>query len=94
MICGARHDPVATIALHSNPSGIECVIVDGTVRKEQGKLLTSEIEEPAVSIVGKASATWEEIANSLPQSREQIQKKAACINFDEVEQFLRLKFDI
>ncbi|TVY44940.1 5'-deoxyadenosine deaminase, partial [Lachnellula occidentalis] len=38
MVCGAQHDPVAAVVLHSSPGDIEMVVVDGVVRKQGRRL--------------------------------------------------------
>lgn len=48
MAGAAQHDPVTAIVMHSNIGDVETVIVDGIVRKRNGKLLLV------------SSVTWEE----------------------------------
>ncbi|KAF7337821.1 Metallo-dependent hydrolase [Mycena venus] len=69
MICGAEHDPVAAIVLHASVRDIETVIVDGQIRKREGKL---------VPVVDKNMAEepmeWSQIAAKLLHSREKLQE--------------------
>ena len=37
-VCAAEHDPVAAVVRHSSILDIEMAIVDGVIRKENGRL--------------------------------------------------------
>ena len=39
MLAAVEHEPIAAILLHSSVRDVDTVIVDGVVRKENGKLL-------------------------------------------------------
>ena len=48
MVCGAVHDPVAAIVLHSSVRDVDTVIVDRVIRKETGRLNPVDIDKNAV----------------------------------------------
>jgi hypothetical protein len=81
MVCGAHHEPVAAIVLHSSPADIDYVIIDGEVKKKGGKLVPVEVEGSAKSALGKETLEWKDVAKELLRSREQIQKKAETIDY-------------
>jgi hypothetical protein len=74
MVCAAEHDPVAAIVLHSSLADISDVIVDGTFRKREGKLVDVKVEKNALDITNAQTLTWEDITNKLLESRTRIQK--------------------
>lgn len=45
MICAAEEDPIGAIILHSAPSDIDAVIVDGQFRKRIGQLVTTKLDQ-------------------------------------------------
>ncbi|KAF2676989.1 Metallo-dependent hydrolase [Lentithecium fluviatile CBS 122367] len=83
MIGAAQHDPVAAIILHSSPADIDTVIVDGIVRKRDGKLLPISVDAGASGIVGKETLEWSEIAKEIVKSREVIQKETEKVDVAE-----------
>lgn len=80
MVGAAQHDPVASIILHSSPADIEMVIVDGIVRKRDGKLLPVDIDDGAQKTVRKSKLEWSEIARMVVSSREVIDEKARKVD--------------
>ncbi|KAF2791734.1 Metallo-dependent hydrolase [Melanomma pulvis-pyrius CBS 109.77] len=76
MVGAAQHDPVAAIILHSSPADIEIVIVDGIVRKRDGKLVTVEVDQGAREAVGRDKLEWKGIAEEIVRSRAGIQRAA------------------
>jgi hypothetical protein len=83
MVCGAQHEPVAAVVLHSSPADVDYVIIDGEVRKKGGKLVPVKVEEPARSLLEKEILEWKDVAEELVRSREQIQKGAEAIDYKE-----------
>ncbi|KAH0415886.1 Metallo-dependent hydrolase, partial [Aureobasidium melanogenum] len=75
MVCAAQHDPVAAIVLHSSPGDIDTVIIDGHVRKRNGRLLPVHLDDVGQSIANKETLEWKEVAKALVKGREEIQKK-------------------
>ncbi|KAF1954586.1 Metallo-dependent hydrolase [Byssothecium circinans] len=82
MVGAAQHDPVAAIIMHSSPADIETVVVDGVVRKREGKLVDVDVDDGAREIVGKTGLAWGEIAREVVKSREVIQKEAEKVDVD------------
>ncbi|KAJ7608175.1 hypothetical protein FB45DRAFT_1067562 [Roridomyces roridus] len=69
MICAGEHEPVAAIVMHASVRDIETVIVDGKIRKQDGKLVPVDVGEGAE----KQVLEWAGIAEKLIQSRDRIQ---------------------
>ncbi|KAF2470895.1 uncharacterized protein BDR25DRAFT_368574 [Lindgomyces ingoldianus] len=94
MVAAAQHDPVAAVILHSSPADIELVLVDGVVRKQDGKLLRVSVDEFAIQPVGKEKLEWREIAKEIVKSREKIQKNMDEIDFVQGKQGLMKLFGV
>lgn len=95
MICAPEEDPVAAIVLHSSVRDIDMVIVDGEIRKSNGKLLPVTIAPsmPEVTILPQ-EMNWNQIALNLITSRHRIEEaisKSHATGKDRlVDAFLRL----
>lgn len=85
MVCGAQHNPLAAILLHSSPRDIEYVIVDGAFRKKGGKLVASKLDELAKSTTGVEYLEWKDISQELVRSRISIQEKAAAVDYRAIK---------
>jgi cytosine/adenosine deaminase-related metal-dependent hydrolase len=83
MVGAAQHDPVAAVIMHSSPADIETVIIDGVVRKKNGKLLRVDVDENAKQTVGNDVLEWKEIAKEIVTSREKMQKEMDKIDYKE-----------
>jgi cytosine/adenosine deaminase-related metal-dependent hydrolase len=85
MVCGAQHDPVAAIILHSSPSDVEVVIVDGVVRKRGGKLGKVNVQEGRGLWAGEErdSLEWKDVTKELVKRREVLQEKVEKIDMKE-----------
>ena len=92
MICGALHDPVAAIILHSSPADIDTVIVDGIVRKQSGKLLDVALDDVGKQLVGKDSLTWKDVAQNLIRTRARIQRETEKIDYVDGKQKIMQSF--
>ncbi|KAF4997043.1 hypothetical protein FDECE_12221 [Fusarium decemcellulare] len=76
MICAAEQDPVAAIVLHSSVSDVDGVICDGQIRKLDGKLYPIQLDLEGSSVdIAKTSLTWAEVAQTLLDSRRQINER-------------------
>lgn len=80
MVAAAQHDPVAAIVLHSNPSDIEYVIVDGVLRKSAGKLVNVDVDKKAQALTAQDKISWEDVAGQVIKRREVLQKKIEQID--------------
>jgi cytosine/adenosine deaminase-related metal-dependent hydrolase len=94
MVAAAQHDPIAAIILHSSPGDIETVIVDGIVRKFNGKLLDVQIDDAAKQAVGEDTLAWTVLAKEVVQSRARMQKEIDTIDFDETSKTLKKIFRV
>ncbi|PGH00163.1 hypothetical protein AJ80_09216 [Polytolypa hystricis UAMH7299] len=74
MVCAAEQNPLAAILLHGSIRDINTVIVDGKIRKENGKLCDVSCPDELGGREAK-SLTWTEIAERLRESRERIVQK-------------------
>lgn len=83
MIGAAQHHPVAAVILHSSPADIETVIVDGVVRRNNGKLLPVSVDGTAKEVVVKTELEWEDIAKEIVKSGEIMQKEMEKIDVEE-----------
>ena len=81
MVCAAQHDAVAAVVLHSSPRDLEMVIVDGVIRKDQGRLRDVDFTEGS-AIWGGETGTWKwrDVSKTLVARREELQKKVGAID--------------
>ncbi|EEU33423.1 uncharacterized protein NECHADRAFT_56668 [Fusarium vanettenii 77-13-4] len=86
LLCAVEQDPVAAIVLHSSIGSVETVIVDGIIRKQDGKIPEVGVEEQFRELAGDDSLTWNRIADELRQSRKGLLKREAeSQDLDEVK---------
>jgi hypothetical protein len=83
MVAGAQHDPVAAIIMNSSPGDIDTVIVDGVVRKRNGKVLSVTVDAAAKKAIGKETLEWGTVAKEIVASREKMQSEIEKIDFEE-----------
>jgi hypothetical protein len=83
MVGAAQHDPIAAIILHSSPADIETVIVDGIMRKRDGRLLPIQVDSSAKVSVDNGTLDWASVAKKIISSREKMQKEIDQIDFKE-----------
>lgn len=83
MVCAAQYDPVAAIILHSSPSDIDLVMVDGIVRIEDGAILPVSVDGLAKGAVQASSLTWKEIARETMKTRGAIVDQADNVDLAE-----------
>ncbi|OBT53643.1 hypothetical protein VE04_06309, partial [Pseudogymnoascus sp. 24MN13] len=69
----AEWDPVVAVLGHSSVRDVETVIVDGVVRKKDGKLAAVELE-------GGERLGWEAVAEKLATSRQEVQERIATVD--------------
>lgn len=86
MLCASEQDPVAAIVLHSSVRDIDTVIVDGRIRKRDGKLVPVDIDPslPGVTIP-RIRMSWGQVAREVLSSRERIDDAIAEAHADEPE---------
>jgi len=83
MICGAQYDPVTAIVMHSTPGDIVMTIVDGKVRKRDGKLEPVQVTQEAQSWTTQSSLQWSDVVKPLLETRTSLQGKLDKIDFVE-----------
>ena len=89
MVGCLEEDPVAGIVLHSSVRDVDTVIVDGIIRKRDGKLVP-------VTTGGKwgdgkkesERMEWRDIARKVVQTRDRIQEKVKGIDYEKVRPIL------
>ncbi|KAH6711853.1 hypothetical protein BKA61DRAFT_97266 [Leptodontidium sp. MPI-SDFR-AT-0119] len=96
MVCGAQHDPVATIVLNSSPRDIEMVIVGGVVRKEGGRLKSVDVKSGREMWGGveRDVLEWKDVSRELVKRREVIQRKIEGIDMEEARRGVIAAFHI
>jgi N-acyl-D-aspartate/D-glutamate deacylase len=95
LICAAEQDPIAAVVLHSSIGNIDTVIVDGIVRKRQGKLVGVTVEESMVDVTNKRSLEWGDVAKAMRKSRAEIlQREAEKQNLDDIKKAVISSFNI
>ncbi|PBK70367.1 Metallo-dependent hydrolase [Armillaria solidipes] len=83
MIAGAAENPVAAIMLHSSVRDVNTVIVDGVVRKRDGKLLPVELDADAKVRVQEKVLGWNDVARQVLRSRLEIEGRMKDADFME-----------
>lgn len=94
MVAAAQHDPVASIILHSTSADIDTVIVDGIIRKKDGKLLHMYVDEAARQVTGETVLDWTTIARKVVSSRAKMQEEMDQIDFAEASSTLHKLFHV
>ncbi|KAF5594944.1 5-methylthioadenosine s-adenosylhomocysteine deaminase [Fusarium pseudocircinatum] len=87
MICAAEEDPIAAIILHSAPSDIDAVIVDGQFRKRDGELVTTKLDLKLIPNMKheKSEVQWRDVATELLKSRQSILEAEKASGADDRE---------
>ncbi|KAF5668338.1 5-methylthioadenosine s-adenosylhomocysteine deaminase [Fusarium circinatum] len=87
MICAAEEDPIAAIILHSAPSDIDAVIVDGQFRKRNGKLVATKLDLELTPNMAheKSEVQWRDVASELLKSRQSILETEKASGADDRE---------
>ncbi|ETN37161.1 uncharacterized protein HMPREF1541_08151 [Cyphellophora europaea CBS 101466] len=86
MLCAGDYDPLVAVLRHSDTKDIETVIVNGVVRKENGKLLD-------VEIAGKKTS-WKEVAGKTRESQAEVLKRAVSVSYQAAEGMLKQMWHI
>lgn len=91
MLAVALQDPVAAVVLHSSVRDVDMVIVDGIVRKDNGKICNVMVEEAPEGVREKSvdvgtTLSWKEVAQQTLRSRETINGKIGNLDFGPAEE--------
>ncbi|KAM0227943.1 hypothetical protein ACHAP5_012078 [Fusarium lateritium] len=85
MICAAEENPIGAIILHSSPSDIDAVIVDGHFKKRDGRLTTTKLDLellPELKL-DKSEIEWRDVALELLKSRDRIHAAESASGADD-----------
>lgn len=94
MLCAAEHDPVTAVVMHSDVSDIDAVIVDGVLRKKEGRLMPVEHvvddQEPTLTVANTTTGAldWQQVAAEVVRSRSEIQARLDTVSEEKGRQFL------
>lgn len=96
MVCASEQDPVAAIVLHSSVRDVDMVIIDGHVRKRNGKLDPVSINPSLKEVkIQQQTVGWNRIAQELVSSRKRVEDAIAKANANEpealVQAFMKLR---
>jgi hypothetical protein len=83
MLAAAQHDPIAAVILHSSPGDVEIVIVDGVVRKKNGKLVPVQVDEKAQRTAGKSSLEWSDVVEEILRRQKVMDGKIQGVDLDD-----------
>ncbi|KAJ5120125.1 hypothetical protein N7448_010794 [Penicillium atrosanguineum] len=90
MVCASEEDPVAAIVLHSSVRDIDTVIVDGHIRKRNGKLCTVKVDPLMTDVtIPRQSVEWNQVARQLISSRKRIDDAIAKAGANEPERLVK-----
>ncbi|KAL0061609.1 hypothetical protein AAF712_011526 [Marasmius tenuissimus] len=90
MVCAAQNNPVTAVVLFSTPGDIELVIIDGVVRKSEGKLCSARVETGEIDIAGKETLEWADIRHSLLEKRVHYWDRLQGADFEAATKVLYL----
>lgn len=96
MVCAAEHDPIAAVVQHSSPKDVEMVIVDGIVRKRDGRLAGVDVKAGRELWAGEKRdfVEWADVAKELVRRRKALQEKLDKIDFEEARRGVIKAFHI
>ena len=88
MSCVAESDALVAVLRHSDVRDIEGVIIDGTWRKKDGRLVPVTVEETG------AKLDWTGIRAKLLESKRDIQERQKGLNYEKAAQAAQAMFRI
>lgn len=90
MVCASDQDPVAAIVLHSSVRDIDTVIVDGRIRKREGKLCPVDIHSTQKDVtIPRQMVEWKQVARELISSRRRIENAISMSGADDPERLVQ-----
>ena len=81
MVCSSN-DPLSAILLNSSIRDVDTVIIDGVIRKRDGKLLPVDVDSAAQKLAGSKQLEWRDVAKEIIRSQKNIVEKIDKIDFD------------
>lgn len=87
MICGAQHEPITAIVMHSTPGDIEMVLVDGVLRKADGKVTPVQLDPVSARCAGVDAGTisWAEVGRNLLKTQVSIEAKVRKLDLESAK---------
>lgn len=85
MICGAQHDPITAIVMHSTPGDIVMTFVDGILRKKDGKVLPVQVtaeDGRFAGLDGASTLAWSDVSGNLLRSQIAVLDRIAKLDLD------------
>lgn len=97
MIGASQQDPVMAIVMHSSIGDVEDVIIDGVVRKRDGKLLpveATEWDEKSGEFVpgDKAEITWRQVASKVLEIQQRFVTELPKFDLVQIRKTLEAMF--
>jgi hypothetical protein len=90
MVCASEQDPVAAIVLHSSVRDVDMVIVDGRIRKREGRLCPVGIYPTQKGVtIPRQTVEWKQVAKELVTSRGRIEDAMSKAGADDPEQLVQ-----
>jgi len=83
MLSAVEYDPVVAIVRFSEAADIEYVIVNGVVRKREGRLVATDISLDKMGPTG-----WKEIAGEVRRSQREIQQRINGLSLEKARDTL------
>lgn len=87
MLCASEFDPVTAVVRHSDVRDIEVVIVDGKVRKREGRLVGVDGKHGNTNKT-KRTMEWSEIAREVVKSQREVQNRIDALDVKKGEELL------
>lgn len=98
MYCAAQQDPVLAIVLHSSIRDIDTVLVDGHVRKLNGKLLPVKVTEWQTSeqnfVEADRELGWTEVMERVLDMQSRFVANMSDYNLSELESTIRRNWGV
>ena len=91
MVAGAQHDPTMAVVLHSSINDVQGVMVDGKLRKWDGKLLDVNLGDSGkgplegYKVPQTGSLAWVDVARNVQSSRLEILKRWEGVDWKAAE---------
>lgn len=92
MLSATEFDPVVSVVRFSEAADIEFVIVDGKVRKRNGKLVNIDTSEASSGDAGILQ--WKEVAARVRRSQKEIQERINGLNMEKGRESLVKAFHV
>ncbi|KAK5056110.1 hypothetical protein LTR84_012663 [Exophiala bonariae] len=92
MLSATEFDPLVSVVRFSEAADIEFVIVDGKVRKRNGKLV--DVESSVNQNEDSTALKWSDVAKKVRESQKEIQERIKLLNTDVGRESLLKAFHV